>query len=451
MRLICPNCVAQYEVDEDVIPPEGRDVQCANCGHNWFQDALQMLSTDAEIPSGTGDPDSDVPPELFNDLEGKLNTEFASARAQVAPDPNDMEPEEPRDDFQIEQEPEAPSTRLGREALDILHAEAEYSSGEKPPAATKPVDIPEEPIIEVDVPEKSIIEDVQEPPEEIISTSEIEPAVGSDDPMDVMPEKDDLDEIRRRIKDLEAQEELVDPNQSDTLDPSEENAQTDAIDDLIASSLDNPDVVENHEPTPEKTTGTHNPFSRPLGDDTSSDGNDPVSAPLNHQYKENIPFEESISAALAQTKPVDDDSTSLTSDHVDESEIIADNQPRNRVSPRPFPKIGDTPDDLYDTPRERTETRKDMFPDVDELSSEIASDAKRSAHERQPEEEVKTQNSFLRGFKYAIILCILTGIIYLSQPVIVKYVPATEPYLNLLTEWVNKAANLLNALVDMIV
>ena len=41
MRLICPNCTAQYEVPADVIPPSGRDVQCSNCSHTWFQDAIQ--------------------------------------------------------------------------------------------------------------------------------------------------------------------------------------------------------------------------------------------------------------------------------------------------------------------------------------------------------------------------------------------------------------------------
>lgn len=37
MRMICPNCGAQYEVDDAVIPESGRDVQCSNCGHTWFE------------------------------------------------------------------------------------------------------------------------------------------------------------------------------------------------------------------------------------------------------------------------------------------------------------------------------------------------------------------------------------------------------------------------------
>lgn len=39
MRIVCPNCDAQYEVDDAAIPPEGRDVQCSNCGNAWFQNA----------------------------------------------------------------------------------------------------------------------------------------------------------------------------------------------------------------------------------------------------------------------------------------------------------------------------------------------------------------------------------------------------------------------------
>ena len=37
MRIICPNCDAQYEGPDDAIPEDGRDVQCSNCGLTWFE------------------------------------------------------------------------------------------------------------------------------------------------------------------------------------------------------------------------------------------------------------------------------------------------------------------------------------------------------------------------------------------------------------------------------
>ena len=37
MRLICPNCSAQYEVPPEAVPLSGRDVQCSACGHTWFE------------------------------------------------------------------------------------------------------------------------------------------------------------------------------------------------------------------------------------------------------------------------------------------------------------------------------------------------------------------------------------------------------------------------------
>jgi predicted Zn finger-like uncharacterized protein len=48
MRLICPNCDAQYEVDDAAIPPGGRDVQCSNCGHAWFQVHVEAMNDEDE-------------------------------------------------------------------------------------------------------------------------------------------------------------------------------------------------------------------------------------------------------------------------------------------------------------------------------------------------------------------------------------------------------------------
>ena len=48
MRLVCPNCDAEYEVDASVIPLAGRDVQCSNCGHTWFQNAPEVEAAAAD-------------------------------------------------------------------------------------------------------------------------------------------------------------------------------------------------------------------------------------------------------------------------------------------------------------------------------------------------------------------------------------------------------------------
>lgn len=49
MRLICPNCDAQYEVSADAIPEAGRDVQCSACGHTWFQKAEPVAAVIPEL------------------------------------------------------------------------------------------------------------------------------------------------------------------------------------------------------------------------------------------------------------------------------------------------------------------------------------------------------------------------------------------------------------------
>jgi len=50
MRLVCPNCEAKYEVPEDAIPETGRDVQCANCGHAWYQMRQRAASAETAAP-----------------------------------------------------------------------------------------------------------------------------------------------------------------------------------------------------------------------------------------------------------------------------------------------------------------------------------------------------------------------------------------------------------------
>ncbi|MBL4918337.1 zinc-ribbon domain-containing protein [Szabonella alba] len=80
MRLICPNCDAQYEVDDSAIPDDGRDVQCSNCGHAWYQVPVGpsgMLAEDgAEYSVG---PETDL--HGMSEPEPAEETAFAAPRA----------------------------------------------------------------------------------------------------------------------------------------------------------------------------------------------------------------------------------------------------------------------------------------------------------------------------------------------------------------------------------
>jgi len=122
MRLICPNCGAQYEVDAQVIPESGRDVQCSNCGHTWFQRPASQ--------------DADLADELGMDLSGGAQEAEPEVAPQPEPEPHPApEPEEeiwPEDHEapeagEAEEEPaQGPARReLDDGVLDILREEAE--------------------------------------------------------------------------------------------------------------------------------------------------------------------------------------------------------------------------------------------------------------------------------------------------------------------------------------
>lgn len=63
MRIICPACAAEYEVDDAAIPPEGRDVQCSNCTRAWFQlPTGPMVPADGETAPAAEAPVAKTPP-----------------------------------------------------------------------------------------------------------------------------------------------------------------------------------------------------------------------------------------------------------------------------------------------------------------------------------------------------------------------------------------------------
>jgi len=122
MRLTCPNCDAQYEIPDDVMPENGRDVQCSNCGTTWFQAHPNAI---------------DVNDELEDDGDDEIVQTKAPAARRAEPEFDDLDADELEDEpddepdtvDEEEEEDVAPARRpLSSNVADILKQEAEMEA-----------------------------------------------------------------------------------------------------------------------------------------------------------------------------------------------------------------------------------------------------------------------------------------------------------------------------------
>lgn len=133
MRLICPNCGAQYEVDESVIPDAGRDVQCSNCGQAWFQMSAAQLRAQEEAAAATDAPpegtevwleaEAGVPGEVAAEVAAEDATaDVVDAAPPPLPEPPEPEPEPEPAVAPVEPEPKRKT--LDDAVMNVLREEA---------------------------------------------------------------------------------------------------------------------------------------------------------------------------------------------------------------------------------------------------------------------------------------------------------------------------------------
>ncbi|MEO1549272.1 MAG: zinc-ribbon domain-containing protein [Pseudomonadota bacterium] len=79
MRLVCPKCGASYAVAAELIPEDGRDVQCASCNHVWFQERVSE-----EQPALVLQPTIDTSPGLSPEDMGLVSAPADSAEEDRA-------------------------------------------------------------------------------------------------------------------------------------------------------------------------------------------------------------------------------------------------------------------------------------------------------------------------------------------------------------------------------
>lgn len=158
MRLTCPNCEAQYEVPDEVIPETGRDVQCSNCGDTWFQHHPDHMPEEAEIideaeswdvaPEPASEPEVNTQPEPASEPEQDAEAP-APTRKELDPAVRDVLREEADREHAAREEDAGSLETQPDLGLDSHEDEAEKRSRE---AQTRMARLRGEP--EVDIPER---------------------------------------------------------------------------------------------------------------------------------------------------------------------------------------------------------------------------------------------------------------------------------------------------------
>jgi predicted Zn finger-like uncharacterized protein len=98
MRLTCPNCGADYDVPDGMVPAGGRHVQCTSCHTRWFVHGRREPPTEEQVlhrlEGRAGAPRREPPAPPPADAGARANVialtpraEASSAAAEPAPEP----------------------------------------------------------------------------------------------------------------------------------------------------------------------------------------------------------------------------------------------------------------------------------------------------------------------------------------------------------------------------
>lgn len=123
MRLTCPNCSAKYEVDDAMVPPDGREVQCSNCSHTWFQPGRETPELTPQVDV-TADVEPPAPPAFDNPDPEEPTPDIAASEPRVS----EVDVEGPSGVPGAEvnaQEPRPVRSQIDAGVADILRQEAE--------------------------------------------------------------------------------------------------------------------------------------------------------------------------------------------------------------------------------------------------------------------------------------------------------------------------------------
>ena len=387
MRLVCPNCSAQYEVDGSMIPDEGRDVQCSNCGHTWFELPGPRDAEGGSVPASEffGTSDSDDAPIDEELAEAPRGTDGYN-------DDGFEEIEEPAPSSRRETRPENLSREVFEDDDDVDETDQQDGDDDVSASTESTEDTVEHTSDDDDA---DTDDDGQSDTSEAIRAITSAAASFDDDDKEADDDKEEVadteDEDSDDIPPVAAGPRKRRPADTAALDILREEAERELSQRRARPS-------ENLETQPDLGIGDIRARKTPSR---------ALRARMAHLGEE-MPDTEDEAADLDEN----------VADAV-ESEEPSPNKTR-LVSP------SDDADDGYEEPR------RDLLPDIEEINSTLRHAA------RGPEAvEAKRRSGFRVGFLLMLFLTVAAVFTYSQAPAIARALPESEPALTSFLDWTN--------------
>ncbi|PIB23239.1 hypothetical protein BFP76_09500 [Amylibacter kogurei] len=487
MRLICPNCTAQYEVAEGAIPENGRDVQCANCSHIWFQEPILFLDPVSKVetnlaPDYIPEPEPEVaprhqplPPETqhFQSLirNDNIATEQPKVDEPVASDDplpefrsvfgaHRQEPVQSQAEAPVEpQIPETPAPQAEPETpsasssvLEVLRNEAAYAADQTGKEAPKSSDISFE-LPELDEPQAQDVAQNQpeDPDSETDRPDEQAPSEFVDDTSAIESNLDKTDDASPSIDETDQEDDAI-SRMFDRISNTETPDDPTIGGDAAAESFDSSSDIDDTD------TATNLDETAPSEEESASDIPSFVStAAVAAGAKKTVDVASFIERLKSAEKTIErtpaESAYQAAQDAQIDADAMADQIMSQDDSVEPAPAEPTAPDTDLDIEPEADiapKKGKTAFRDVDEIEGKIRLGADQAeavkieteaANEKiDLDGENKTHDTggaFWNGFYAACIAVVLATLLYIMAPSVSKAIPAAEDTVNSYTAFVD--------------
>ena len=120
LTLTCPECRAQFEIPEELIPPNGRKVQCSACKNIWFQEKVRQ-DDNAELQRvdiQEDPPRKKIDPSVIKILQTEAKREQNNRQAQRINHERDIRKSIPRQTAASSEENLMPDMDVIAKSLD---------------------------------------------------------------------------------------------------------------------------------------------------------------------------------------------------------------------------------------------------------------------------------------------------------------------------------------------